>query len=152
MSALTIGKLARATGTTVETIRYYEKSGLIAAPARTDGNYRSYRPEDLERLRFVRRTRDLGFSLDEVRALLDMAEQRDRDCRTVDELANRHLEEIDRKIADLTMLKRELSGVISSCAGGTIGGVPHPRSFLTSMTLIARLRSLAFPNHTTGRP
>ena len=120
MSALTIGKLARATGTTVETIRYYEKSGLIAAPARTDGNYRSYRPEDLERLRFVRRTRDLGFSLDEVRALLDMAEQRDRDCRTVDELANRHLEEIDRKIADLTMLKRELSGVISSCAGGTM--------------------------------
>lgn len=120
MSALTIGKLANATGTKVETVRYYERAGLIAPPARTDGNYRSYRSEDLERLRFIRRTRDLGFSLDEVRALLDMAEQRDRDCATVDEMATRHLEEIDRKIADLTALRRELAGVISSCAGGTM--------------------------------
>lgn len=120
MSALTIGKLARATGTTVETVRYYEKAGLIAAPARTDGNYRSYRVEDLDRLRFVRRTRDLGFSLDEVRALLCMAEQLDGDCATVDELANRHLAEIDKKIADLTALRRELSGVILNCAGGTM--------------------------------
>jgi Cu(I)-responsive transcriptional regulator len=120
MNALTIGKLAEATGTKVETVRYYERAGLIAPPARTAGNYRSYRPEDLERLRFIRRTRDLGFSLDEVRALLDMAVQRDRDCGTVDALANRHLEEIDRKIADLTVLRRELAGVISSCAGGTM--------------------------------
>jgi len=68
MNALTIGKMAEATGTKVETVRYYERAGLIAPPARTTGNYRSYRPEDLERLRFIRRTRDLGFSLDEVRA------------------------------------------------------------------------------------
>lgn len=120
MNALTIGKLARATGTTVETVRYYEKAGLIAAPARTEGNYRSYRTEDLERLRFVRRTRDLGFSLDEVRALLDLAGQPDRDCGLVDAMSRRHLEEIDRKIADLTALRRELSGVIASCAGGTV--------------------------------
>jgi Cu(I)-responsive transcriptional regulator len=120
MNALTIGKLAAATGTKVETVRYYERAGLIAAPARTGGNYRSYRPEDLERLRFIRRTRDLGFSLDEVRMLLDMAEQRDRDCGTVDEIATRHLAEIDRKISDLTALRRELAAVISSCAGGTV--------------------------------
>ncbi|WP_294216268.1 helix-turn-helix domain-containing protein [uncultured Sphingomonas sp.] len=120
MVALTIGKLAAATGTKVETVRYYERAGLIAAPARTEGNYRSYRPEDLERLRFIRRTRDLGFSLDEVRALLAMAEQRDRDCGTVDEIATRHLDEIDRKIADLTALRRELAGAIASCAGGTV--------------------------------
>ncbi len=120
MNALTIGKLAEATGTKVETVRYYERAGLIAPPARTPGNYRSYRMEDLERLRFIRRTRDLGFSLEEVRALLDMAVQRDRDCGTVDELANRHLKEIDHKIADLTALRRELAGVISSCAGGTM--------------------------------
>jgi Cu(I)-responsive transcriptional regulator len=119
MDALTIGKLAAATGTKVETVRYYERAGLIAAPARTGGNYRSYRSQDLERLRFIRRTRDLGFSLDEVRALLDMAEQRDRDCGTVDEIAARHLAEIDRKISDLTALRRELAAVISSCAGGT---------------------------------
>jgi Cu(I)-responsive transcriptional regulator len=120
MNALTIGKLAAATGTKVETVRYYERAGLIAAPARTEGNYRSYRPEDLERLRFIRRTRDLGFSLDEVRALLAMAGQRDRDCSTVDALASRHLEEVDRKIADLTALRRELAAAISSCAGGTV--------------------------------
>lgn len=120
MSALTIGKLASATGTKVETVRYYERVGLIDRPSRTEGNYRSYRPEDLERLRFVRRTRDLGFSLDEVRALLDLAAQRDRDCGTVDELATRHLTEIDRKIADLTALRRELASVISSCEGGTV--------------------------------
>lgn len=120
MDALTIGKLAAAAGTKVETVRYYERAGLIAAPARTEGNYRSYRPEDLERLRFIRRTRDLGFSLDEVRALLAMAGQRDRDCGTVDEIATRHLDEIDRKIADLTALRRELAGVIASCAGGIV--------------------------------
>ncbi len=120
MTHLTIGKLAEATGTKVETVRYYERAGLIAPPARTSGNYRSYRTEDLERLRFIRRTRDLGFSLEEVRALLDMAQQRDRDCGTVDELAKRHLGDIDRKIADLKALRRELAGVISSCAGGTM--------------------------------
>lgn len=120
MNALTIGKLASATGTKVETVRYYERAMLIDPPARTEGNYRSYRSEDLERLRFIRRTRDLGFSLDEVRALLDFAAQRERDCGTVDQLATRHLEEIDRKIADLTALRRELAGVIASCAGGTM--------------------------------
>lgn len=120
MSALTIGKLATATGTNVETIRYYEKAGLLRPPARTGGNYRSYQPGDLERLRFIRRTRDLGFSLDEVRTLLDLAAERDRDCGRVDEIAQRHLHEIDRKIADLMMLRRELAGMISSCAGGTV--------------------------------
>ncbi|MBJ6121953.1 helix-turn-helix domain-containing protein [Sphingomonas sp. BT553] len=117
---MTIGRLASETGTTVETVRYYERAGLIPAPARTGGNYRSYRAQDLERLRFIRRTRDLGFTLDEVRALLEMAGDRDRDCGTVDALASRHLEEIDRKIADLTVLRRELAGVIASCAGGTV--------------------------------
>ncbi|MDK8186953.1 MULTISPECIES: MerR family transcriptional regulator [Sphingomonas] len=137
MNALTIGKLAAATGTKVETVRYYERAGLIAPPARTDGNYRSYRPEDLERLRFIRRTRDLGFSLDEVRALMGLAAQRDRDCGTVGELARRHLEEIDRKIADLTSLRRELADVIASCAGGTMAecrilGAFAPATFVSS--------------------
>jgi Cu(I)-responsive transcriptional regulator len=127
---LTIGKLAKETGTTVETIRYYERVGLIAAPARTNGNYRSFRLEDLERLRFIRRTRDLGFSLDEVRALLDMAAERDRDCGQVDDLANRHLREIDRKIADLAALRHELAGVISSCAGGTVAECRILQAFL----------------------
>jgi len=133
MNALTIGKLAAATGTKVETVRYYERAGLIDPPARTDGNYRSYRSEDLERLRFIRRTRDLGFSLDEVRALLDLAAQRDRDCGTVDKLATHHLEEIDRKIADLTALRRELAGVIASCAGGIMAECRILEAFAPSL-------------------
>ena len=120
MDALTIGKLAKATGTNVETVRWYEKVGLLAAPVRTSGNYRSYAPGDLDRLRFIRRARDLGFTLDQVRALLDLASQPARDCGSVDELANEHLDAIDRKIADLTALRRELAALLTSCRGGTV--------------------------------
>ena len=120
MSDVTIGGLAKATGVNVETIRYYERAGLIAPPARTGGNYRSYRPEDVTRLRFIRRTRDLGFTLEQVRALLSIAGQRDRDCGTVDAIAIEHLGEVDRKIADLTALRRELADAVASCAGGTV--------------------------------
>ena len=117
---LTIGKLATATNTKVETIRWYEKVGLIAAPARTGGNYRAYSPDDLARLSFIRRARDLGFSLDQVRALLELAGQRERSCGTVDVIASEHLAEVDRKLADLTALRRELARVISTCEGGMV--------------------------------
>ena len=120
MDALTIGKLAKATGTNVETVRWYEKVGLLAAPVRTSGNYRSYALGDLDRLRFIRRARDLGFTLDQVRALLDLASEPARDCGSVDELANEHLDAIDRKIADLTALRRELAALLTSCRGGTV--------------------------------
>jgi Cu(I)-responsive transcriptional regulator len=121
VAELSIGRLAAATGVKVETIRYYERSGLIAPPPRTDGNYRSYSNEDLDRLRFIRRTRDLGFTLEQIRAMLDLTRQRDRSCETVDEIASRHLADVDRKIADLRGLRRELSAIISNCAGGTVG-------------------------------
>lgn len=117
---LTIGRLAAATGVKVETIRYYERAGLIAPPARTGGNYRSYTAEDLYRLRFVRRSRDLGFSIEEIRAMLDLAGQRDRSCETVDAIASKHLNDVDRKIVDLQSLRRELATIISNCAGGTV--------------------------------
>lgn len=120
MANLTIGNLAKATGVKVETIRYYERTGLIAPPARTAGNYRVYAVHDLERLRFIRRTRDLGFTLEKVRAMLDLASQRDRSCGTIDAIATKHLDEVDRKIADLQGLRRELSAIISSCEGGTV--------------------------------
>ncbi|MBN2971252.1 helix-turn-helix domain-containing protein [Roseomonas aeriglobus] len=118
---LTIGRLAAATGVKVETIRYYERAGLIAPPARTGGNYRSYSTGDLDRLRFIRKTRDLGFTLEEIRAMLDLARQRDRSCDTIDAIASKHLADVDRKIADLRGLRRELSAIISNCAGGTVG-------------------------------
>jgi Cu(I)-responsive transcriptional regulator len=115
-----IGELAKATATKVETIRYYEQKGLLAAPARTSGNYRSYGEEHLARLSFIRRARDLGFGIEQVRALLDLSDDRTRDCATVDRIATEHLREVDRKIAGLTALRRELSAMIASCDGGTV--------------------------------
>ncbi len=73
MARLTIGDLAQATGTKVETVRYYERINLLPAPTRTKGNYRSYDDADLGRLGFIRRARELGFSLDQIRELLDLA-------------------------------------------------------------------------------
>ena len=86
-AAISIGALAKATGTKVETIRWYERVGLLAAPARTTGNYRAYGPPHLARLSFIRRARDLGFSLDQVRVLLGLAEDQDRSCEAVDAIA-----------------------------------------------------------------
>jgi Cu(I)-responsive transcriptional regulator len=117
---LTIGALAKATGTNIETIRYYERIGLIDAPARTEGNYRAFGPRHLARLSFVRRSRDLGFSLETVRDLLRLADQKQRDCAAVDAIAREHLAEVERKIADLTALGVELRDLIGQCGHGTI--------------------------------
>ncbi len=114
-----IGELGDATGTKVETIRYYEQTGLLPPPERTSANYRRYGSDHLARLSFVRRARDLGFSIDQVRALLDLSDDQSRDCCTVDAIATAHLREVDRKIADLKALRRELAQVITSCKGGT---------------------------------
>jgi Cu(I)-responsive transcriptional regulator len=117
---MTIGELARKTNSKVETIRYYERIGLLQSPARTAGNYRSYSPDHLHRLSFVRRSRDLGFSLEQVRALLDLADQRDRPCDAVDAIAKEHLVEVERKIADLEALRRELASMIAQCGCGSV--------------------------------
>ena len=116
----TIGALSKATGTKIETIRWYEKIDLLPAPARTGGNYRTYQRGHLDRLSFIRRSRDLGFTIEEVRTLLDLADQRDRDCADVDRIARDHLTEIERKIADLSALAGELRSVIGQCRGGKV--------------------------------
>jgi Cu(I)-responsive transcriptional regulator len=118
--ALTIGDLGKATGTKAETIRYYERIGLLPKPPRTSGNYRDYGQSELGRLSFIRRARDLGFSLDQVRALLKLSDDRNRDCAGIDRIAEAHLQEVDRKLADLAALRRELKAVIDSCDGGTV--------------------------------
>ena len=118
--AFTIGDLGKATGTKVETVRYYERIGLLPKPPRTNGHYRDYGAAELGRLSFIRRARDLGFSLDQVRALLALSDDRQRDCATVDRMAVAHLREVERKIIDLTALRRELKAVIESCDGGTV--------------------------------
>lgn len=117
---LTIGDLGKATNTKVETVRYYERIGLLPKPVRSSGNYRTYGAAELGRLSFIRRTRDLGFSLDQVRALLGLSDDRTCDCAGIDRIANEHLREVDRKLADLSALRRELKAVIESCDGGTV--------------------------------
>lgn len=115
-----IGELARATGTKVETIRWYEHIGLLAAPARTGGNYRAYSCSHLERLSFVRRARNLSFSLDHVRELLRLSDQQDRPCEEIDLIARGHLAEVERKVADLTAFRHELRQIIGQCGHGTV--------------------------------
>lgn len=115
-----IGELAKATATKVETVRFYEKAGLLPPPARTDANYRSYGPAHLRRLSFIRRARDLGFSLDAVRDLLALADDRGKPCNAVDAIASGHLAEVERKIADLSAMREELTRVIGSCRHNTV--------------------------------
>lgn len=115
-----IGELARATGAKVETVRYYETIGLLGAPARSEGNYRVYDDAALGRLSFIRRARALGFAIDEVRQLLDLSGDADRSCGAVDEMTRAQLDAVDRKIADLRALRRELAGLLTQCRSGTI--------------------------------
>ena len=117
---LSVGALARVAGTRTETIRWYERIGLLAAPDRTSGNYRVYGPTHLARLSFVRRARDLGFSLDQVRALLRLSDQRDRPCEEINRIARGHLAEVERKAADLAALGRELRHIIGECKHGIV--------------------------------
>ncbi len=115
-----IGELARITSTKVETIRFYEKIGLLPEPGRIAGNYRDYGGDHLARLSFIRRARDLGFTLDQVRELLALSDDRDRSCGAVDTVARAHLAQIDQKIADLRALRRELDELIGQCRQGAI--------------------------------
>lgn len=115
-----IGELANATSTKVETVRYYEKIGLLPPPARTAANYRAYGAAHLARLSFIRRARDLGFALEAVRELLTLSDNNAQSCEAVDGIARIHLTEIDRKVADLTALRTELDRVLGSCRHGTI--------------------------------
>ena len=115
-----IGELAEATATKVETVRYYEKIGLLSSPARTSSNYRAYGTEHLARLSFIRRARDLGFTPDAVRELLMLSDDKEQSCEAVDGIARIHLTEIDRKVADLTSLRTELDRVLGSCRHGTV--------------------------------
>ena len=92
----------------------------MPAPARSAGNYRTYEGEHLRRLSFIRRARDLGFSIDQVRELMGLADRREQSCMAVDVIANQHRDAITRKIADLTALASELDALIDSCSRNTI--------------------------------
>ena len=116
-----IGELARAAGANSETIRYYERIGLLPQPDRTDSNYRDYGPRDADRLAFIRHARGLGFELADVRSLIELAEQPDGDCAAVDTIASKHLADVEQKIARLEKLRDELDQMVRACRGGRVG-------------------------------
>lgn len=117
---LTIGELSRATGVKVPTIRYYEQMGLIATPGRSHGNQRRYEPGDRERLSFIKHARDLGFTIEAIRELLELSGHPERTCADADNIAVRQLEIVRDKIAKLRPLERELERIASRCHGDQI--------------------------------
>ena len=117
---LMIGELSRRTGVHIETIRYYEKINMLPAPPRTAGGRRVYGPVETRTLAFIRRARELGFTLEEIRALLHLGGPGKASCSEVCAIATRHLEDICSKIADLQKLKRLLSRTIAQCSGEAV--------------------------------
>lgn len=120
MAHLTIGELAARSGVKVPTIRYYEAAGLIAAPPRTQGGQRRYDTDALERLKFIRHGRGLGFTLDAIRELLELSGQPERSCAEADRIARRQLADVDARIAQLSALRRELRRMVEGCGQGQV--------------------------------
>lgn len=117
MAAMRRGDLAKATGSNIETIRYYEKIGLLPDPARSASGHRLYSPNDEKRLTFVLRCRQLGFSIAELRGLLQLVDSADYSCSDVLAVTTQHMRNIERKIADLRRLKKSLEDISAECSG-----------------------------------
>jgi MerR family mercuric resistance operon transcriptional regulator len=121
---LTIGALSKETGCNIETIRYYERIGLMPRAPRTSGGHRLYDRERLKRLIFIRRSRELGFTLEEVRTLLKLVDGGRYTCAEVRTITIDHLGVVRRKIADLKRLERTLGDIVSRCKGGRVPECP----------------------------
>ena len=117
-----IGALAEATGTPVETIRFYEREGLLPPPDRAENNYRVYLPAHVERLAFVRQCRSLDMTLDEIRALIELRETPAEDCGDINALLDEHIGHVAQRIRQLRALERELKALRARCTS------PHPVS------------------------
>ena len=130
---LSRGELARCTGVNSETIRYFERIGILSTPPRTEGGHRVYDEGHVRTLSFVRRARGLGFAPDEVRAILDLGGPGKACCAEVQDIAERHLEQVRVKIADLLEIERLLAATIERCSGGSdpdcavIDMIEHPK-------------------------
>jgi len=129
-----IGELAQASGTPVETIRYYEREGLLPAAPRSEGNYRLYGPRHAERLQFIRQCRGLDMSLDEVRALLRIQDTPGAGCDQVNQLIDSHIAQVAARIRELGRLKRALQALRTRCETpgdaaqcGILGALQRPR-------------------------
>ncbi|WP_170366497.1 MerR family transcriptional regulator [Ruegeria arenilitoris] len=117
---IAIGEAARQSGVGIETIRYYEREGIVPRPARAANNRRLYSAQDVGRLRFLKRCRDLGFSLGDAKALLDLSEGGAADCAEVSALAKGHMDSVRRKIAELQRLEAALGELTANCAEGSV--------------------------------
>jgi Cd(II)/Pb(II)-responsive transcriptional regulator len=113
--SLKIGELAKRTGSLVETIRYYEREGLLPEPARSEGNYRVYSAADLERLQFIRHCRSLDMTLEEIRDLLRFRDAPDENCGEVNALLDEHIEHVTKRIKELKLLQKNLRGLRNRC-------------------------------------
>ncbi|ACT58384.1 MerR family transcriptional regulator [Hirschia baltica] len=123
MSDITIGRLSIATGVKVDTIRYYEKIGIMPNPPRTSGGQRVYNSNHKARLSFIKRSRDLGFSLDAVRSLLGLTDA-PPSCGEVHAITSDHLKEVRTKIADLKRLQQTLTAISANCTGDNVPDCP----------------------------
>lgn len=117
---IAIGKVAKASGVKVTTIRYYETIGLLPTPPRTDGNRRTYTNGDTERLTFIRHSRELGFEIDQIRTLLSLQDHPDQSCQDADVIAKARLVEVKEKIASLQALQHELERMVDGCSHGRV--------------------------------
>ncbi len=119
-----IGQMSRETGVNIETIRYYERIGILPKPDRTAGGNRQYNEDQLKRLNFIRRSRDLGFRLDEIRGLFEMVDRKDFTCGEVHDLTVDHLASVRDKISNLKKLEKALSAMVSECSRGDVPDCP----------------------------
>lgn len=117
MPSLTIGAVAKRAGVPIDTIRYYEREGLLPEPLRRASGYRSYNETAVSRLRFIRRAKDLGFTLEEIRDLLALSADRHRGVKAVRQRAEQRLANIDARIAELTRIRQGLEQLIEACPG-----------------------------------
>ncbi|MBU4264141.1 MAG: heavy metal-responsive transcriptional regulator [Proteobacteria bacterium] len=125
MKGLTIGKLAREAGLGIETVRFYERQGLIAPPPRTDSNYRLFPQDEVARLRFIKRAKALGFTLNEIKELLALRHDPQTTRADIKQRTLVKIEDVDRKISDLTRIKKALEHLASECDGlGPLAGCP----------------------------
>ncbi len=127
-----IGALAEATGTPVETIRFYEREGLLPPPARAENNYRLYLPIHVERLAFVRQCRGLDMTLDEIRALIELRDSPAQDCGEINALLDEHIGHVAQRIRELRVLERDLKALRARCTSphavaecGILSGLDH---------------------------
>lgn len=149
---LSIGAASKQTGCSVPTIRYYEEVGLLPPAPRTDGNQRHYDEAAIRRLTFIRRCRDFGFSIGQVRELVGLVDQPQRDCVEVRDIAQAHLAAVQEKLRELQALEASLSRFVASCNSACAGGPAVDCTILEDLSTPAGTGAAAGASAQPGRP